>query len=252
MEKELYLKAKKILIDNYDLQFSQLKNLMSDFIDSYNLNDYILDVIINTDYDIAGYHIGAKRILINFYNIKKSMQKELEYSQNEEDKTLIKISHYYDTMIHEMRHAKQLQMINQNDILFEKIHQDTMYNMDIYSFLHDYCPLEIDANFESTLEIDNLFNHTDNIDNKISNIKASNYILQNLLALYYEEEGIIIPAEVFYNFLDDRSFMDLIETLNLSLEQRLRLGLKLSNDEIRNIITGKEDGKTLKQLLLTR
>lgn len=252
MEKELYLKSKKILIDNHDVEFRQLKNLMGDFIDAYNLNDYILDVLINTDYEIAGYHVGAKRILMNFYNIKKHIQKEIEHSQSEEENIIIKINHYYDTMIHEMRHAKQLQMIEENDLLLEKIHQDTMFNMDIYSYLHDYCPLEIDANFESTLEVDNLLNYTDNIDSKVSNIKACNYILQNLLALYFEEDGIIIPAQVFYDFLDDRSFMDLIATLNLSLEQRLRLGLKLSNDEIKNIILGKEEGKPLKQLLLTR
>ena len=41
-------------------------------------------------------------------------------------------------------------MIEENDLLLSKIHNDTINNMGIYTLLHDYCPLETDANFEAT------------------------------------------------------------------------------------------------------
>ena len=81
MEKELYLKARDILIYNQDIQFNQLRKLMSDIIDSYNLNKYIKDVVIDNDYEIARYDIKDRKILINFDNIKNNVEKEMKETE---------------------------------------------------------------------------------------------------------------------------------------------------------------------------
>ena len=252
MEKELYLKARDILIYNQDIQFNQLRKLMSDIIDSYNLNKYIKDVVIDNDYEIARYDIKDRKILINFDNIKNNVEKEMKETDELGNHILIKLFHYYDTIIHEIRHAKQQQMIEENDLLLSKIHNDTINNMEIYTLLHDYCPLETDANFEATKEVDNLLYYTNNIDNLVTIDKISPYIIESLLGIYFDESEIIVPAQVFYGFLCDYSIFDLVASLNLSLEQRLRYGLNISADEMRNIILEKEEGKPLKKILLTR
>lgn len=251
MEKDLYLKAMDVLIYNKNLQFEEIRKLSRDIIDSYNLNKYISDIIINTDYNIAGYDVRNKKIYINFDNIKSETERLINNIDDVESAILIKIANYYDTIIHEIRHAKQQQMVNEDDLLLSKVYHDTVNNINVYTFLHDYCPLETDANFEATLQTDNLLYHTNNIDNKLSLERVSNYIIENLLGMYFNETGIIVPSEVFYEFLQDRSFHDLVRTLDLSLEQRLRYGLYITNDEIRNMLASKNEGKQLKKILLT-
>ena len=55
----------------------------------------------------------------------------MQILQQKHQNILIKLFHYYDTIIHEIRHAKQQQMIEENDLLLSKIHNDTINNIDM-------------------------------------------------------------------------------------------------------------------------
>ena len=53
MEKELYIKVKNELIRNKKLDFKTYKNVASDIIDYYNLNNYILKIENTKKYQIS-------------------------------------------------------------------------------------------------------------------------------------------------------------------------------------------------------
>ena len=241
MEKELYIKIKNELIRNKKLNFKTYKNVTSDIIDYYNLNNYVNKIENSKQIRLACYQAEGKIISFNFNALKK----HIEENQGDE---LAKTYYLFDTVMHELRHVMQQKEIKENgDLLLSKFHYDTKRNQMIYQILHDYNPIEIDANFESQMHAEKLFMYTDYLDNLINEEKANDYILSNTLNIFLSEEGIISPAYHYYFMLGEAPFIDSLDML--SLEQRVKYGLNVSKEELNELINIKKDGNQIHTLI---
>lgn len=117
----------------------------------------------------------------------------------------------------------------------------------LYQMLHNYNPIEIDANFEAQMQSEKFFMYTDYMDNLISEEKANAYILSNVVNIFLSEEGILSPALHYYFMLGETMFIDSLD--HLPLEQRIRYGLNVSKEELEKIIKLKEEGKQIHILI---
>ena len=242
MEKELYIKVKNELIRNKKLDFKTYKNVASDIIDYYNLNNYILKIENTKNIKLACYQAESKKMNFNFNAIKKYINNEEKTDQ------LAKLYYLFDTLMHEIRHAMQQKEIKEDgDLLLSKFHFDTKKNQMLYQMLHNYNPIEIDANFEAQMQTEKFFMYTDYMDNLISEEKANAYILSNVVNIFLSEEGILSPALHYYFMLGETMFIDSLD--HLPLEQRIRYGLNVSKEELEKIIKIKEDGKQIHTLI---
>lgn len=261
------------------------------FIEEKNLEDYVHHIIFRTINQSKTNHKSNNTMMAyNSYNntievdnnklmecVRKINNSTIREKLDDEEFNLFIITVFLDGILHELEHANQLKISNENKFNFEnhlfklclnstnevrKFNKDKVYKafhlleyidiknnlIDFNRILCDYdnrSPMERFANIHASNEIIKMLKTEDEHTKKLQKIWTKKNIGYALNGFDFKEK-IPAPTLRYLNDLvclglieekDYRHFKKLADNRDLSLESRLKLGLDITEDEHQKILT---------------
>ena len=261
------------------------------FIEQKNLEDYVQDIVFTTinqrktnhksNRTVMAYNSYKNTIEVDNNKLKECIRNinnsTIRANLNDEEFNLFIITIFLDSILHELEHANQLKMSNENKYNFEnylfklclnntnefrKYNKDKVYTVfhflefidtksDLIDFNKIVCdydndsPMERFANIHASNEIIKMLKLDEENTKKLRKIWTKKNISYSLNGFDFKES---IPSPTFrylkdlvclelINEKDYYHFKKLADNRDLSLESRLKYGLDITEDEHQKILT---------------
>ena len=238
--------------DNYVINLDDVYEIALNYIKVNHLELFLNDIDFDDNREeLAFYNPKECNIILNNKKTWETCYKwtdkfmELYHVDNKYYSYILNFYYLY-VLFHEMTHANQKMNHDQltsktsNVYLFlyelcEKLHLDSQ---EFYDNNHDLFPMEIEANNNGLLKAYNIISHT-KLPKKESRILYLQYI-KSLLTNYEKENKyhILTPLDKLYkeeNRINMKMINELFDKANLTLIERLNLGLNITPKEYNHL-----------------
>ena len=236
--------------DNYIIMEKDILEIVSYYLTSNSLTDYLKDIIFDDKSShLAYYDPSDNTILLNNEKIWKYCYKnadrvKTDYHIDDKYYNYFLNFYYFSVLFHELTHAKQKMnyCMEKSDSLYVylydlcKLLQCT--NIAFYNKNHDLLPLEIDATNNGYFKAYQLMTYS-SLPSKETQLMHLEY-LKSLLSNYrrLNKYKVITPLDKLYSknpIIDIEEIYKLIDSENVSKIGRLNFGLDITPKEYDSI-----------------
>ena len=235
-----------ICLDKYDII-----DIIHAYIEKNNLELYLVDVVFdNNSKYIGAYNMKDKTITLNDDRIIKFCYKTSNnlsriYNIDEDYYNYFFNYYYLYVIFHELEHVLQTKKYenerNKNVMIFKFLYelcQKLHYNSPaFYHFNHDLFPMEIDANNNGYLKSYKFLSHT-NLPKRELKIMQTQYTFSLLYNYKKIDNTVLSPLDKLCENgknISKEFILKLLSACELSMDERLNLGLNITSLEFNNI-----------------